>query len=273
MINKLFLGVLLICLCGCPGNQSTAERKTDPSTGQVATNVPVPEKTMSPSEQNIAVLQKKLDEAEKKASEASAKGDIIVRLSSEKDSLGIRVQLAEAYAKQWKQNAETYSAQEASKEQELKEAKLDAWKTKLWWMAGICGLLAIVAFGISWGMPLLSPIASKAAIILGVIAGIMLFVAQSLSTIAWLLDLVPYVLALGGVAAIVYVVVALRHWFKDHHGLAQTIKGIEPIKDKIENFGTHMNQYVDSAMVDQVSSYREKIKALEEKAKKLVSGK
>lgn len=267
MLKKIILSVMLLALCGCPGGcPDTIRKEGDKPTSPVATNVPTPEKTISPSEQNIETLKIKLEESDKKAAEAAAKGETIAKLSAEKDSLGLRVQLAEAYAKEWKENAQIYSEQRDSKEQELKEAKLDAWKTKLWWMAGICGLLAMVAGGVAFGFPLLRSVAVKAAIILGAISGIMLFVAQALGTIAWLLGLVPYIIAIGGLAALVYGTVAFRHWYKDHNGLKQTIEGIEPIKDKIEGFGDHMLKYVDGVMVNHVKSYKKKIKAVAEKA-------
>jgi hypothetical protein len=266
MFKKIILGVMLFALCACPDDNVRKEDKpTD--TKPVATNVPEPEKTVSPGEQNIETLKKKLEESEKKAAAAVEKGDTIAKLTAEKESLGLKVQLAEAYAKEWKQNAEAYGSQRDEKEKELKEAKLDAWKTKLWWMAGICGLLAIVAGGIAFGFPLLRPVAWKASAILGAIAGIMLFVAQALGTIAWLLGLVPYIIGIAVLAAIVYGAVALRIWSKDHNSLKQTIEGIEPIKNNIKGFGDHMLKYVDGNMVDHVKSYKKKMREVAAKAK------
>lgn len=257
-MKKLILLIsMCFALCGCPGDSATGGSNRNESS--IATNVEVPTKTKSPEEQKIDDLKKKLDESDRKAAEAGAKSDIIARLSAEKDSLGIRTQLAEAYSEQWKKNADSYKSQEKEKEQELKDAKLDAWKTKLWWMAGICGLLAIVAGGVAWGFPLIRPIATKASIILGAIAALMLFVAESLATVAWLLGFVPYVLAFGGLVALVFVALAVRHWWKDHNGLSQTIQGIEPIKEEFEDFKDHMLKYVDGSLVDHVKTYRNKL--------------
>lgn len=262
MLKKLFVGLFIVlALTGCKGcDEDRVESKGKDGNPVIATNVPTAEKTLSPTEQNIETLKKKLEDSDKKAAEAASRGETIAKLSAEKDSLGLRVQLAEAYAKEWKQNAETYADQKVEKEKELKEAKLDAWKEKLWWLAGICGLLSIVAAGIAWGFPLLRPIAVKASVILGAIAGIMLIVAQALSTIAWMLGLVPYIIGLAVVVLIIYGAIAFRFWFKDHNALKQTIEGIEPIKEKIEGFGDHMLKYVDGTMVDHIQGYKKKIR-------------
>jgi len=270
MLKQILCVIFLVALSGCSGSDSESVRDDKPDNNHVATNVPEPEKKMSPGEQNIETLKKKLEESEKKAAEAAAKGEIIVKLTAEKESLGLRVQLAEAYAKEWKQNAEAYSYQKEEKEKELKEAKLAAWRTKLWLMAGICGFLAIIAGGVAFGFPLLRPLATKASLILGAISGIMLFVAQAIGTIAWLLGLVPYIIGAGLIAAVIYAAIALRYWYKDHNGLKQTIEGIEPIKDKIEGFGDHMLKYVDDAMVNHVREYKTKIR---DKAKKIIKKK
>jgi len=273
MFKEIILGIAILALFSCDGDSRKDNNNNVSPEKTVATNVPTPEKTQTPGEQNIESLKKKLEESEKKAAEAAANGATIERLSSEKESLAIKVQLAEAYSREWKQNAESYMLQKEEKEKELKEAKLDAWKIKLWWMAGICGLLAIFAGGIAFGFPLLRPVATKASIILGAIAGIMLFVAQALGTIAWLLELVPYIIGIAMLAAIIYGAVALRYWFKDHNSLKQTIEGIEPIKKNIKGFGDHMLKYVDGTMVDHVKSYKKKIREKIEKEASLLKKK
>jgi hypothetical protein len=258
MIKKLFLALCLsMMLFSCGGNpQTPANRGPDSS---IATNVEAPTHVDSPEEKKIADLKKKLDASDKKAAEATLKSDTIARLTAEKDSLGIRTQLAEAYAEEWKRNAIAYATQEKDKDKELSAAKIDAWREKLWWMAGICGLVALIAGAIAWGMPLIRPVAVRASLILGALAGLCLFVAQILPTIAWLLGFVPYVLVFVGVVVVGYAVVALRHWWKDHNGLSQTIQGIEPIKEEFEDFGDHMLKYVDGSLVDHVKNYRKKL--------------
>lgn len=270
MLKKILIGLIIVfVLTGCKGcTEDRVETDTKNDSAPIANNVPAPDKTVSPTEQKIEILKKKLDESDKRAAEAAANGEIIAKLSAEKDSLGLKVQLAEAYAKEWEQNAKSYSSQKDEKEKELSQAKLDAWKEKLWWMAGICGLLSIVGAGVAWGFPLLRPIATKASIIFGAIAGIMLVVAQMLSTIAWLLGLVPYILGIAILAVIIYGIVALRHWFKDHSSLQQTIEGIEPIKKNIKGFGDHMLKHVDGTMVEHIKSYKKKIR---EKANKAIT--
>jgi hypothetical protein len=261
MIKHILVGLTtLFLLTGCKGcTEDRVEADQKPTTAPIATNVPTPVNTLSPTEQNIEALKKKLDEADKRAAEAAAKGETITKLSAEKDSLGLRVQLAEAYAKEWKQNAESYAEQKTEKEKELKDAKIDAWKEKLWWMAGICGLLAIVAGGICIAFPLLRPVAKYASGGMAAIAVLMLIVAQSLATVAWLLGFVPYIIGLAILAGLVYLVVALRHWYKDHHGLQQTVTGIEPLKESIEGFSDHMLKYVDGPLVDHVKGIRTKL--------------
>lgn len=263
MVKKLLLFVMcFVLLCSMDECRNKPTTNTNTPTNPIitiATNAPAPEKTKSPDEQNSDILKKKLEEAEKKANEAVERGDIIAKLSAEKEALVLKTQLAESYVKQWKANAESYKDQTIAKEEELKVAKLDAWKEKLWWMSGICGFLAIVAGGVAWGFPLLRPVAVKASLILAAIAGIMLFVAQSLTTISWLLGLVPYIIGVAGLIALVYIFFAIRHWWMDHSGLKQTIQGIEPLKEDIEGFSDHMLKYVDDTMVNHVKNIRGKL--------------
>lgn len=258
MIKKLLLILSILLIFSCGEAQNTNTPRESPITPPIS-NTPTPTSTLTPQEQKIDDLKKKLDESDKKIALLS-NGNIVDKLTAEKDSLGLRIQLSEAYSTQWKLNAESYNSQKKEKEQELKDAKLESWKEKLWWMAGICGFVAIVAGGISIGFPLLRPIAIKASIIVGAIATIMLIVAQCISTIAWLLGLVPYILALGAISVIVYSIVALLHWWKDHNGLVQTVEGIEPIKAQVPNFKDHMLKYVDGGLVKHVKKIRTKIK-------------
>lgn len=253
--NILFIALLLLPL-GC--STPTKPESTRPTPGSISTTE-VPPVTLTPQEQKIEDLKKKLEASEKKVSELSG-GNLVDKLTAEKDSLGLRVQLSEAYANQWKLNAESYNSQKIEKEKELKDAKLESWKEKLWWMAGICGFVAIVAGGISIGFPLIRPIATKASIIVGAIATIMLIVAQCISTIAWLLGLVPYILAISVISILICSIIALIHWYKDHHGLVQTVEGIEPIKAQVPNFKDHMLKYVDGGLVKHVKKIRTKLK-------------
>jgi hypothetical protein len=265
MFKKILICLMFsVLLCsGCSGCRDTRSNgnNTEPNkeTPAIATNAEVPERTLSPDEQNVEYLKEKLALAEKKAAEAAVKGDIVARLTAEKEALMLRTRIAESYAKQWEANAKAYTAQVESKDIELKNAKLDAWKEKLWWMAGICGFLGIVAGGVAFGFPLLRPLATKAALILASISIIMLIVAQCITTIAWILGLVPYILGFGLLVALIIGIIALRHWWLDHNGLKQTIEGIEPLKEEIDGFGDHMLKYVDDPMVNHVKNIRGKL--------------
>jgi len=256
MFKKMLLFVLFTLTLGC-GNE--VKQESARITPEAIATTEVPKVTLTPQEQKIDDLKKKLDASDKKIMEV-ADGKLIDRLTAEKESLGLRVQLADAYSEQWKLNAKSYEGQKVEKDQELKNAKLDSWKEKLWWMAGICGFAAIVAGGISFAFPLIRPIAIKASIAMGAIATIMLITAQCITTVAWLLSLVPYILCIGAIGVIIYAIIALRHWWKDHQSLKQTIEGIEPIKAQVANFSDHMLKFVDGNMVKHVKKIREKIK-------------
>lgn len=277
MIKKIITSMIMITaltvLSGCPGTtrfDTVAQKQEQPT----ANNVPTPNKVQTPEEVKSNTLQKSLEEAIKRINDAIAKGDLIAKLSAEKEALMINVHISESNAKQWEQNAKSYSSQFNEKNIELKNAKLDAWKEKLWWMAGICGFLSIVAGGIAWGWPLIRPLAVKASAIFGAVSVIMLIVAQTIGTIAWILGLVPYILGVGILIAIIFGILALRHWYKDHHGLEQTIEGIEPLKANIPGFSDHMVKFVDGSMVSHIKDIRNNIqvknitkKAKEEAAK------
>ena len=267
MIRNIFLAIFLVIICslgGCDKRENTpSDTKPVPT---IATNAEVPTQTLTPDEQKVQDLKKQLEAAEKKADDA--KKDIVAKLTAEKEILVLQKKLAETYSKIWEENAKNYSLQITSKDKEIKDAKLDAWKEKLWWMAGICGLLAIVAGGIAWGFPLVRSFAIKAGLVLGAISVTMLIVAQCLATVAWLLGFVPYILGFAIVVALVFGGLALRHWWKDHNGLKQTVEGIEPIKEKLEGFKDHMLKYVDGTMVDHVKAYRNKLGIIKDKVTK-----
>jgi hypothetical protein len=252
-----FLLTLALIFTSCTGGGST--RVVIPPPTPVATNVPAPVKSESPEEQKIDQLNKQLEVINAAQTKAANNNDKIGQLSSEKDALQTKSQLALEYAKMWQGNALSYKSQETDVEKQLVDAQLDAWKVKLWWMSGICGLLGIIACGIAWGFPILRPVAMRASGILAAIAMLMLVVAQSLSTISAVLGLVPYILIFAGLVGVGYVVIALRHWWKDHHSLAQTIQAIEPVKNQIDDFKDHMLKNVDSTLIDHIDVYRKKL--------------
>jgi uncharacterized membrane-anchored protein YhcB (DUF1043 family) len=255
----LMAGILSCGFTGCPDDRPTPSNNGQAPTGQVANNVPIAPIEMTPEQQKVKTLEKQLEDAQKKIKDATERGDLVARLSAEKEELIIKEKIAEANAKQWKANAEAYKSQAADKDVEIKNAKIDAWKERLWIMAAICGFLGIVAGGIAIGFPLLRSVAWKASAVLGSIAAIMLFVAQSLSTVAWLLGLVPYLIGLAVIVGLIYGAVALRYWFKDHRGLEQVVTGVEPLKDQIEDFSSHMMKYVDTPMENHIKCMRTKL--------------
>lgn len=254
----IMAGILTCGFSGCPEERSNAPSNQTPS-GQVANNVPVAPVELTPEQQRVKTLEQQLIDTQKKVKEATDKGDIIAKLSAEKEELIIKEKISTANAKQWEANALAYKGQAADKDVEIKDAKIEIWKERLWIMAGICGLLAIVAGGIAIGFPLLRSVAWKAGAILAGIATLMLIVAQMLTTVAWLLGFVPYILGLAVAVGLFFGAVALRHWFKDHRGLEQVITGVEPLKDQIEDFGKHMSQYVDTPMENHIKAMRTKL--------------
>jgi predicted phage tail protein len=226
-----------------------------------------PETTPLGSE--IADLNQKIKESEDKIKQAKEKNDELARLKAEKEWLEYKMSLAIAQVKQLKANIDTYKTQVSDKEKEIKEARILAWQEKLWWAAGIIGFLAIVATAVCIGFPLIRPVAKYAAAILSGLSVTMLVVAYMLPTIAWLLSLVPYILIGSLVVGAGYAVYLLRHWWKDHTGLIQTINGIEEIKPSIKGFGDHMTRHVDTVLENQIRNYKQKIK--ENKARKDLS--
>jgi len=261
MFKKILLTcIILLAFGGCANREDSKTSSTD---NKVTENVPKPVAEKSPQEQKIADIQKKLEIVDKKIIDSP--GSVVTRLTYEKESLSLKVQLAEAYSQQWKANAIAYMSQVKDKEVELKNAKIEAWQVKLWVMAGICGLIAIIAGGVAIGFPLLRPVAVKASAIVGGVAVIMLIVAQCLPTVAWMLGIVPYILGVAGVVVLIYCIFALREWYRDHVGLEQTVEGIETIKGKMSGFGDHMLKYVDGGMVDHIKNIRGKLNSKNKK--------
>jgi hypothetical protein len=265
---KLLSVVFLLCLsffsCGRGTQGENPITPTDP---------PITEKPVdtSPSnlsfERKIEYLKKQLESFEKKVKEYTEKNDTVNKLIAEKEALNVNIKIAETYSDNWKQSAENYKKDVGTKDEEIKVAKLDAWKVKLWVMSGICGFLGIVFTAVAFGLPLLRPIATKAAIVLGAVSIIMLIVAQSLTTIAWLLGFVPYIIGFAVLVALAYGVYMCKLWWIDHKSLEQTISGIEPIKSKMEGFKNHMLEYVDKKQVDHIAKYRDSLKKIKEKIK------
>jgi hypothetical protein len=259
ILITILAGVLLCGWSGCPDNTVRENPSQPAAEKKVATNVEAPTQTQTPEQQKVTSLEKQLEAANKKADEATARGDLIAKLTAEKDALVIREQISISNAKQWEANAVAYHSQASDKDVEIKNAKIEAWKERLWIMSAICGLLAIIAGGIAIGFPLLRPVAWKAGAVLGAIASLMLIVAQCLATVSWLLGLVPYILGIGAAVGLFYGAVALRHWFKDHTSLKQVVTAVEPIKNQVKDFGSHMMKYVDTPMETHITEMRTKL--------------
>jgi len=263
--NSIFLIILALAMFSSCDDRPVP---TGDDTNPIANNVPTPEKIKSPIEQKIDTLQKQLEELNKKAEEANAKGSKIDALIVEKDALVVKKQLAEAYATEWKNNATAYSSEIKAKDKEISTSRIDSWKVKLWWMAGICGLLGIAAFAITIAYPLLAPFASKAWKILGVASAVMLVVAECLSTVAWLIGFVPYIIGLAAAIGVVYGIAALRHWWLDHRTSNQLIQTLEKLKVNIPNFSDHMDNNLDEPVINHIGKKRV---ALNLKKKPIVS--
>lgn len=255
-----FLFMLAAATPGCVSNRDQVKPAVEPDKKEeVVKPVPKPADEKSPQQERVKDLEAQLAAANKHLEDMKAKGDKIEILTAEKESLLVKMNLAQAYANQWKLNAESYEAQKKDKDRELNQARLDAWKMKLWILSGICGLLSIVAFAMCFGWPLLAPIAKKAGAILGAVALLMLLVAESLGTVAWLLGLVPYILGLGALIAAGFGVYALVQWFEDHNSLNQVVTAVDKVKKQVTGFGEHMEHELDSHVIKHVDKAREKL--------------
>ena len=255
---KSFNSIFLIVLALVMFSSSCEDRPVPPidNSNPIANNVPVPEKIKTPLEQKIDTLQKQLEELNKKSEKATADGSKIDALIADKDALVVKKEIAEAYAAEWKNNATAYSSQITEKDKQISTARIDSWKVKLWWMSGICGLLGIAAFAISLAYPLLASFASKAWKVFGIASAAMLVVAECLTTVAWLIGFVPYIIGLVAAIGVAYGVAALRHWWLDHHTSNQLIQSIEKIKTKIPSFAEHMDANLDDSVIKHIGKKR-----------------
>ena len=256
ILRPLIIIVLAFTISSC--NYSCSENRDKPV--ENTTTVPiVPPKVITPTEQKIDDINAKIEANNKIIAKAMMDKDLISQLSAEKDNLQLKIKLNAQYIQQLEDNNKSYSSQITDKNEEIKTAKLDAWKTKLWWMAGIIGLLSIVAGGVAIGFPLLRPFAVKGAAICGGISILLLLAAECLSTVAWLLSLVPYILIGAAIIGLIYVFLLARHWWLDHHGFKQLVSALQPVKQQVKDFSGHMDRELDSFVVKKVKETKNKL--------------
>lgn len=268
-ILRIFLVILFAFAITSCNNSCSQDRETSKPEENTTTIPIVPPKVITPTEQKIDDINVKIEANNAIIAKAMMDKDLISQLSAEKDNLQLKIKLNTQYIQQLEDNNKAYSSQVKDKDEEIKTAKLDAWKTKLWWMAGIMGLLSIVAGGVAIGFPLLRPIAVKAAAIGAGISVLLLITAESLATVAWLLSLVPYILIGAAIIGAICVFIFARHWWLDHHGFNQVVSAIDPVKNQVKDFSTHMNNELDSFVINKVKDTKAKLKNAKNKLKEI----
>lgn len=239
--------VFLLMFTGCSTNPVAPTTRIDGSATAAAL-------APTPGQQKMTDLQKRLTDAEAARDKAVADNKVIDRLTAEKDILQIRTQIAEEQSKQLLQNVEAYKTQITDKNKEISAAHVSEWQTRAYILAGILGFLALVAGAVAFGWPLLRSVAVWASGILGALALLLTVAAKLMPLFAWVLSWIPYIAGAALLVAVIYGLIALRHWWLSHHTAQQLVKYVEAKKPTVvaelaefkDTLRTHLDAPIES---------------------------
>jgi len=224
------LGVIAIA-CSLSILACSDTRKTEP----ISVAIPAVPTTLT----NLA--DKKMEEAATEKKKAIEEGDKLAQLKAEKKQLQAELD---------KNRADGLAIQQslAQKDKDIITERVDRAQEKAYWIAGVCGVLGMVAVAASFfiTVPLIARIARGAG---GVFWAIAILALVFASLVPYL---VPIVWTLGALGAVTIVWL----WRRDHTGLSQLVSAVEPMKNQIVGGAEHLRDSLTPAVQRNVNSLR-----------------
>lgn len=117
----------------------------------------------------------------------------------------------------------------------LADERTAAAQAKIWWFAGIMGVLALFAVGVAIFVPSVARWAVRFAIAAGAVAAVAVFAA----------GLWPYLPWIGGGLTLVGLVGAVVYWRLDAKSRDQLVQGVEDMKAHVPDYRTILRQRID----------------------------
>jgi hypothetical protein len=137
----------------------------------------------APADPAATSREARIAQLEKDIANATAEKNDVARLAGVNELLALEAAQSDAAAARAHEESAAATAEyKAAK----KQAWIDAQETRLYWFAGILGLLALVGIGVSIFQPALAKWAVRFAIACGALAGVAVFAVQLLPYLWWL---------------------------------------------------------------------------------------
>lgn len=238
---------MVIAGCGTPREEPTKPPVTVPAVQPVTP--PNPPDTTSD-------YQAKIKQAEKEKAEAISASNRLAQLQAERDEAMNRAALAKEEAKIKAAEAAQWQGVVKSKEVEIRVERENILATKLYWVVGILGLLALVATVVAIWQPLVRRFAGGFAIACASVATIAFFLAVYIHYIIWV----------GGGLVAIGVVAAVIYMRRSDKAVIQMASAVESVKDKIgPEFKQIFKSHIDSDAEAHIDAARNRVKTLADK--------
>jgi hypothetical protein len=248
----LLIALLALTGCGAGGIPTTDRTPTDVSASALIEAKAERDAARRDAESKAAEvtqLTERIAQAQAAKDAAVAKGDRLAQLQAEKDELLATATLAGVQKREAQEREKAAMAAIGDKDKEIASERTAVAQAKLYWFAGLLGLVALIAVGLAIWMPLTRRWTGGFAVACGAVAALAVFVA---SILPWLWWIGAGVLTVGVIAAITW-------WHRDHHTAVQVVAAVEGIKDRLPDYKTHFRQEIDSHVDSWINRIRAKL--------------
>ncbi len=120
--------------------------------------------------------------------------------------------------------------------QALDDERTAAAQARIWWFAGIMGVIALAAAGLAIFVPSVARWALRLALAAAAVAALAIFAA-------WLL---PWLWWIGAALALISVIGAIIYWRLDAKSRDQVVQAVDRIKDRVPDFKDTFRQVIDT---------------------------
>jgi hypothetical protein len=196
----------------------------------------------------------KIKDAEARQAAAKKASDRLAQLQAEKDEAVARAALAREEARIKTAEAAQWKGVAGDKDKEIRIERENMMATKLYWLVGILGLLALAATVVAIWQPLVRRFAGGFALACASVATIAFFAAVYIHYIIWA----------GGGLVVIGVIAALIYMRRSDKAVLQVASAVESVKDQIPDFKKTFASFIDTdaeAHIDGARSWLKKQQA------------
>lgn len=131
----------------------------------------------------------------------------------------------------------------------LADERTNAAQAKVYWFAGLLGVLALVGVAISICVPSVAKWAARLSIAAAATAAVAIF-------FAWLL---PWIWWIGAALVLFGIIGAIIYWRLDSKSRDQVVEAFDGIKDKVPGYREHFRQVIDTDADRAIDSARKRL--------------